>query len=108
MVEACARVVPLNAARASHHNSIPRLELVAAVTAIEMRTSIKNSLGEKFSEVVLWTDSEVVLKQLIDPTTCFTTFVSNRLSKIHAASTIEEWRQVDTARNPADLCSRGI
>ena len=35
-------------------------------------------------------------------------FFANRLSKIRAASDAGEWRYVDSSRNPADLCSRGI
>merc|ERR1712002_586752 len=101
-------VVPLNAAGASHHNSIPRLELVAAVRAVKMRNKVENDLGTKFPKVYLWTDSEVVIKQLRDYTTHFPAFVANRLSQIHAGSTDEEWRYVDTSQNPADLCSRGI
>ena len=106
VVEGELSVVPLNTASASHHNSIPRLELVAAVRAVKMRNSVENDLGVKFPETFLWTDSEVVLKQIIDEHTHFPAFVANRLSQIHAGSTIEEWRYVDTVQNPADLCSR--
>ena len=108
IVEGRACVVPLNSARASHHNSIPRLELVAAVKAVRMKKSIENSLGGPFSETFLWTDSEAVLKQIFDRSSHFPVFVSNRLSEIHAASTDAEWNYVDSAQNPADLCSRGI
>ena len=108
ILEGRACVVPLNSARASHHNSIPRLELVAAVKAVQMRKSIEAATGGRFAETFLWTDSEAVLKQIFDRSSHFPVFVANRLSEIHASSTIEEWNYVESGQNPADLCSRGI
>ena len=45
---------------------------------------------------------------IFDSTTRYKTFFDNRLSKIHAGSTIDEWNYVDSASNPADFTSRGI
>ena len=36
-----------------------------------------------------------------------TTFVANRVSEIHSASSPQQWHHVPTADNPADLTSRG-
>merc|ERR1711942_320093 len=48
------------------------------------------------------------LKMIHDKTSRFKAFFSNRLSKIHAGSHVDEWRYVDSANNPADHTSRGI
>ena len=45
---------------------------------------------------------------IFDSTTWYKAFFDNRLSKIHAGSTIDEWNHVDSANNPADFTSRGI
>ena len=102
-----SHVVPLNAARASHHCSVPRLEMVAAAKAVEKRQFVERSVG-KFEKVYHWCDNLPVIKQIRDKTTKFRVFVANRLSKIHAASKMEEWRFVDGELNPADHCSRGL
>ena len=107
ILSARSHVVPLNPARASHHNSTPRLEVTAMLKSIELRQFIEKALG-KFKVVKHWTDTECGLKQLHDRTNPKKAFFANRLSKIHAASSLSEWAYVDSASNPADLCSRGI
>ena len=106
----CSRshVVPIDPSRASHHNSTPRLELTSAEKAVEIRKFIERATNAPFDYVYLWTDSESSLKMINDLTSRFRLFFSNRLSKIHAASTVSEWRYVDSANNPADYTSRGI
>ena len=103
-----SHVVPLNASKASHHNSIPRLELVAAEKGVQIRNSIVNAVEIPFTRVVMWSDSEVVLKQIYDEAKVHGPFVNNRLSKIYAATKPDDWRYVEGTRNPADHCSRGI
>ena len=107
IVTSRAHVVPLNSAKASHHNSIPRLELTAAEKGTQLRQFIETSVGT-FKEVVFWTDSECVLKMINDTSTRFKLFYANKLSKIAAASEEKEWMHVDSARNTADYCSRGL
>ena len=98
--------VPLNPARASHHGSMPRLKLVAGVKAIQLIHFLQAALGRKNTNVLIWCNSECVLKQVFDTDTAYPAFVS--LSKIHAITTPAQWRYVDSARNPTDACSRGI
>ena len=106
----CSRshVVPLNPARASHHNSTPRLELTSNEKAVELRLFVERSTQEQFDRTFMWTDSEAALKMINDATSRFRLFFANRLSKIHAGSKTEEWRHVDSENNPADFTSRGI
>ena len=102
-----SHVVPNNAARASHDGSTPPLEMVAAAKAVEKRLFVERSVG-KFNKVYHWSDSFSVIKQIRDTTTRFKIFFANRLSKIHAASAVLEWRFVDGTSNPANFCSRGL
>ena len=107
IVTSRSHVVPKNAARAGHHNSIPRLELTAAAKAMELKLFVEASVGT-FEKVHIWSDSECVLKMLNDSTTRFKQYFANRISKIEAASNISDWKYVNTSVNPADACSRGI
>ena len=45
IVTSRSHVVPKNAARAGHHNSIPRLELTAAAKAMELKLFVEASVG---------------------------------------------------------------
>ena len=109
----CGRshVVPKNSARASHHGSIPRLELTAAVKGVEADAAVARSLPEEVSKkekTIFWSDSSAVLAQIMDVTSPFKTFVRNRLSVIHKSTEFEQWRYVKSALNPADHTSKGI
>jgi hypothetical protein len=88
--------------------TIPRLELQAAVMAVKMETKLKRELRLPLEESVLWTDSTVVLQYIRNTSTRFHTFVANRLSIIHEATTVSQWRYVDSKSNPADDVSRGL
>ena len=103
-----SHVVPLNPSRASHHNEIPRLEMVAAVKTVEVRRYLERALKHKFSEVILWSDSTSVLKQIFNRKTKLKSFYANRVSKISGGSSVNEWRSCPGKLNTADLCSRGI
>ena len=61
-----SHVVPLNPSKASHHNSMPRLELVAAEKGVQTLSAIVNAVEIEFTRVVMWSDSETVLKQIYD------------------------------------------
>ena len=108
-------VVPKDPRRSSHHGSIPRLELVAAVKALDIRKNVEklaarasDITGEKFSRVCMWVDSTAVLKQLFDTTTPPKGFVGNRVSRLQDETKSDEWYYVPTDDNPADLITKGI
>ena len=83
IVFAKAHVVPIKVADAGHHESIPRLELQAARLAAEVYAAIVRESGP-YQRVVMWTDSECVIKQLRDRHTRFKMYFANRISKIQA------------------------
>jgi hypothetical protein len=88
--------------------TIPRLELQAAVMSVKLDTRIRKELRVHIDESVFWTDSMVVLQYIRNTTSRFKTFVANRLAVIHKATTMSQWRYVDSKRNPADDASRGL
>ena len=102
-----AHVVPLKVAEAAHHESIPRLELQAARLAAEVKSAIERETV-KYERVVMWTDSQCVLKQLRVRDKRFRMFFANRISMIHALTLVIDWRYVPSALNPADDLSRGM
>ena len=85
-------------------HSLPRLELMAAVTAAQLCSYIMTSLNATFS-VCLWSDSQIVLSWIYSKK-ALTPFVSHRVNEIHSISTT--WRYCPSADNLADLLTRGI
>ena len=81
-----SHVVPLDATRTSHHNSIPRLELVSALKSVELMRAIQKSLPMEVEDVVFWTDAICVWRQIRDETGTPKAFVANRVSKIRKKS----------------------
>ena len=87
--------------------TVPRLELMAAVTAVKVDSLVSGAFEFEPTHH-FWTDSTTVLRYIRNRTTRYHTFVANRLSVIHDGSTPEQWRHVDSDSNPADDVSRGV
>ncbi|XP_071950072.1 uncharacterized protein [Antedon mediterranea] len=103
LVTAKSRLAPVKT------QTIPRLELQAAVLASRLDRIIREELHEiKIDRTVCWTDSTCVLRYLNNEETRFKTFVGNRVTTILNQTTKEQWRHVSSAQNPADLASRGM
>ncbi len=92
----------------SKTQTIPRLELLAAVLSVKIRKYVVQHLKIVISRVYHWTDSLTVLYWINNDSTRFQAFVANNLNKIRRATDIEEWKWVPTDLNPADLPSRGV
>ena len=88
--------------------TIPRLELSAAVLARKLDKSIRKEIDIPICESVFWTDSTWVLSYIASKDRKFHTFVANRVSSIHEASSPSQCNYVDMKSNPADDASRGI
>lgn len=88
--------------------SIPRLELAAAALAVKLYQLVTQELDIEIHDTIFWTDSMIVLGYINNDKKRFKTFVANRLSYIHDATTPKDWRYVPSRLNPADLASRGF
>ena len=97
-----ARVTPIKAP------SIPRLELVAALTGARISKVALQELRFTITRQVYWTDSTIVLGYIRSKDKRFKTYVRNRVDEIHEHTDVTAWRHVDSAQNPADHASRGI
>ncbi|XP_023814298.1 uncharacterized protein LOC111947899 [Oryzias latipes] len=71
-----ARLAPLNP------TTIPRLKLLAAVTATDLDQHIKLHLEIPVDQTFFWTDSTNVLHYINNQERRFATFVANRIAKI--------------------------
>ena len=96
-----ARVTPLKLV------TIPRLELTAAVVSAKVSEQLRRDLQYEEIEEVFWTDSKVVLGYIANESRRFHVFVANRVQQIQEATSLDQWRYVETKENPADIASRG-
>ncbi|XP_060665589.1 uncharacterized protein LOC132797835 [Drosophila nasuta] len=77
----------------------------AELSCWQLSAALLPHLPNPDAETYLWTDSTIVLAWL-DKQPCKTTFVANRVAKIH--SVYVTWQHVRSEHNPADLTSRGV
>lgn len=70
-----------------HGPTIPRLELCAAVMAVEIGEMIFEHLDMNSAEINYYTDSKVVLGNINNQVRRFQVYVANRVGKIRKAST---------------------
>ncbi|XP_011706155.1 PREDICTED: uncharacterized protein LOC105461353, partial [Wasmannia auropunctata] len=95
------RVAPLQ------QQTIPCLELCAALLLARLVAKVVQSLGISFDKITCWSDSTIVLSWLRTQLGTLQTFVSNRVAKIRLTKAYE-WRHVPTAKNSVDLLSRDL
>ncbi len=93
----------------SHATTIPRLELCAAVLAVEITEMVLEELPIKPTSVTYYSDSKVTLGYILSETRRFYVYVANRVQRIRKSSSPHQWRYVATDCNQADLAtSRSI
>ena len=102
LVMSKARLAPIKP------TTIPRLELLVAVTATDLDQHIKVHLDIPIEQTFFWTDSTIVLHYINNKERRLATFVANRVAKIHERTDCSQCGYVDTASNPADDISRGM
>lgn len=88
--------------------SIPRLKLCAAELLVKLKRIVELALGISDIQIFYWCDSTIVLSWIAAETVTWKTFVANRVSKIQNYSNRDQWRNVKTDSNPADIVSRGV
>lgn len=97
-----AKLAALNA------TTIPRLELCAAVLAVELVDLIQAEEVVRVEAVSFYSDSKVVLGYIANQTRHFYVYVSNRVEWICRSSSPEQWHYVPSELNPADLGTRSV
>lgn len=88
--------------------TVLRLELCAAVLAVQLKQSIREELDIPVTKSTFWSDSTCILQYIKNQSRRFHTFVANRLLIIHDFSTLCQWRHVPPELNPADEFSRDV
>ena len=88
--------------------TVPRMELSAAVLAVQLYKLLREELDIPIIQSAFWPDSTCEIQYIRDQSKRFHTFVANQLSVIHESSEPYQWRQVRSELNPADDVSRGL
>lgn len=88
--------------------TIQRLELSAAVVAVQVSDMLQNELEIPDLQEFFWTDSTVVLSYINNDVRRFHIFVANRIQRIKSSTKSEQWSYVSSEENPADHASRGL
>nr|XP_033189843.1 uncharacterized protein LOC117156692 [Bombus vancouverensis nearcticus]XP_033191415.1 uncharacterized protein LOC117157482 [Bombus vancouverensis nearcticus] len=96
-----SRIAPLKT------QTLPQLELCAAVLLIKLVRSVTKALTLTFRKIILWSDSTIVLHWINTPPHTLKTFVANRVTEILQGSTEKLWRHEPSEDNAADTLSRG-
>lgn len=72
-------------------HTVPRLELCAAVLAVEMYELIRDEMDIDVDAVRFFTDSKIVLGYIHNSTKRFYTYVANRVIRIRKTTHPEQW-----------------
>ena len=89
-------------------NTIPRLELCAALLLAKLLHKVGAVLNIKSSNWQAWSDSSTVLAWLDGHTRAHPVYVANRVRQTLEITNPSNWLHVPTACNPADCASRGV
>ncbi len=87
--------------------SIPRLELCAALTGAQLAKVLKSELSVPIRQITLWSDSTTVLAWIQADSCRYKVFVGTRVAEIQELTDPKDWRYVDSKSNPADDITRG-
>ncbi|GFS73202.1 uncharacterized protein TNCV_4571271 [Trichonephila clavipes] len=88
--------------------TIPRLELCACVLLSQLLEKVLHSLTLPIQQIMLWTDSNIVLAWIQRSAEQLKTFIGNRIKIIQRLTQNCQWNHVSSNENPADLISRGL
>ena len=90
--------------------TIPRLELLAALILEQLTARIKTTLEQRLviSRVRCWTDSNNVLYWIKGKDKEWKQFVNHRVAEIRQLLPPDIWAHVPGTDNPANLASRGV
>ncbi|XP_058798326.1 uncharacterized protein LOC131668288 [Phymastichus coffea] len=101
-----ALVMTKNRTASLKRETIPRLELQAALLGARLANFLKNELRIKITRRVFCSDSSTVIQWIRSEPREHNIFVANRLGEIAELTQSSEWKWVPTADNPADDATR--
>ncbi|GFU91091.1 uncharacterized protein TNCV_4924221 [Trichonephila clavipes] len=88
--------------------TIPRLELCACVLLSQLLENVLHSLTLPIQQIMLWTDSNIVLTWIQRSPEQLKTFIGNRIKIIQRLTQNCQCNHVSSNENPTDLISRGL
>ena len=97
-----SKVAPKNS------NTIPRLELNAALLAARALATVKKSLTRAITSYLCFTDSRIVLGYLSNKTRRLKRYVERRVTAIKNLTPTNSWFYVPTNENPADIATHPV
>ncbi|XP_060080540.1 uncharacterized protein LOC132559922 [Ylistrum balloti] len=89
-----------------HGHSIPRLELCAALLAVEIVEILQEQIYTPSENMIFYSDSKVLLGYLKNRTRRFYVYVANRVSRILRFTKPVQWFYVESENNPSDQGTR--
>ena len=89
------------------HHSIPKLELMAAVTGNRWKDAIIKENSLLFHKKFRWSDSKTIIPWIKSSNVKQPIFLANRVAEILDTSTVDEWHYIAGVKNPANLGTRG-
>ena len=87
--------------------SLPRLELLGALLAARLASTITGAINDRRLTVTLWSDSQVALAWIRGDIDRWKPFVRNQVKLIRQLSSPMDWKFCPGIENPADFASRG-
>ena len=91
---------------APSHGHMPRLELCAAVVAVELPELAKAEFSLKKEKFHFYSDSHMVLGYIATETRKYHVYVANRAGRVRTFSGPEQWNYIPAEHNPADIATR--
>ncbi|XP_053691538.1 uncharacterized protein LOC128740053 [Sabethes cyaneus] len=99
-VERAKQVAPLK------RQSIPRLELMAALLGARMNQTIVGTHSLHITRCTFWTDSRTVCSWLQSDQYKFKQFVAFRVGEVLELTRVGDWRWISTKQNVADMLTK--
>ncbi|XP_055584730.1 uncharacterized protein LOC129737593 [Uranotaenia lowii] len=100
LVMAKTKVAPLK------QQSIPRMELEAAVLGSHLANTVESNHDLKITKRVFWTDSRTVLSWIRSDQRRYKPFVAFRIGSILHETKVDEWKWVPSKSNIADILTK--